>query len=78
MTRRHQKTLGRGSKKTLPNGVPRRGGSVDGADAEPRTMRPEIGGGAGAAGTALADARGGRQQMGDGARSADTRSLPEF
>ena len=68
-----------GVKKTpVPNGVPRRGGFVDGAGAEPRTTWAEIGGGAGAAGTALAGARGGRQQMGDGARSADARSRPEF
>ena len=66
-----------GVKKTPEaNGVPTRGGSVDGA--EPRTTRSGIGGGAGAAGTALADARGGRHQMGDDARSADARSRPEF
>ena len=68
-----------GVKKTPePNGVPRRGGSVGGVGAEPRTRRSGIGGGAGAAGTALAGARGGRQLMGDGARSADARSRPEF
>ena len=68
-----------GVKKTpVANGVPRRGGSVDNAGAEPRTTRSEIGGGAGAADTALSGARGGRQQMGDGARSTDARSRPKF
>ena len=69
-----------GVKKTPEtNGVSRRGGSIDGAGAEPRTRRSGIGGEAGAAGTALASARGGgRQQMRDGARSADARSRPEF
>ena len=69
-----------GVKKTPEaNGVPIRGGSVDGAGAEPRTTRSGISGGAGAAGTALAGARGGgRQQIGDGACSADARSRPEF
>ena len=68
-----------GVKKTpVPNGVPRRGGFVDGVGAEPRTTRSGIGGGAGAAGTALVGGRGGRQQMGDDARSVDARSLPEF
>ena len=62
----------------LPNGVPIIGSSVNGAGAEPRTTRSGIGGGAGADGTALSDARGGRQQMGDGARSADARLRPEF
>ena len=68
-----------GVKKTPEaNGVPRRGG-IDGAGAEPRTMRSGIGGGAGAACTALVGARGGgRQQMGDDARSADAKSRPEF
>ena len=73
-TRRQEKTLGRGSRKTpLPNGVPRSGGSMDGAGVEPTTTRSKNGGGAG-----TADPHGGLQQMGDDARSADARSLPEF
>ena len=68
-----------GVKKTpLPNGVPRSGGSVDGAGAEPTTTRSGNGGGAGTTGTALVNPHGGRQQMGDDARSADARSLPKF
>ena len=71
-----------GVKKTpVASGIPRRGGSMDGAGAEPRTTRSGIrgrAGRAGTAGTALAGPRGGRQQMRDGARSADARSAPEF
>ena len=67
-----------GQETPLPNGVPKRGDSVDGAGAEPRTMRFGIGGGAGATGTALAGAGGGRQQIGNDARSADARSRLEF
>nr|BDI54729.1 retrotransposon protein, putative, unclassified [Triticum aestivum] len=67
-----------GVKKTpRTNGVPRRGGSVDDAGSKPRTRRSRIGGGARATSTAWACARvGGRQQMGDGARSADAKSWP--
>ena len=72
------KPLEGGQETPLPNGVPRSGSSVDSASVEPLTTRTENGGGAGTAGTALADARDGRQQMGDGARIADARSLPEF
>ncbi|KAI4991417.1 hypothetical protein ZWY2020_039788 [Hordeum vulgare] len=68
-----------GVKKTpMPNGVPKSAGSMEGVGAEPRTTGSGTGGGAGTTGTALDGPHGGWQQMGDGARSTDVGSLPEF